>query len=128
MHGYAQSGRRRCRSLIASNPLSTQDDVAATLVAHCQIATFAIKGEDHKTYFQHVQSALAHKPMITIDDGADFVATILSEQKQFIPNLIGGTEETTTGVVRLRRLWSTQKGVLNFPFISVNDAQHQAFL
>lgn len=111
--------------LCASNPLSTQDDVAATLVDHYQIATFAIKGEDNKTYYKHIQSALAHKPMITMDDGADLVSTILSEQKQLIPNLIGGTEETTTGVIRLRSM--AQKGVLKFPVISVNDASTKHF-
>lgn len=111
--------------LCASNPLSTQDDVAATLVDHYQIATFAIKGEDNKTYYQHIQSALAHKPMITMDDGADLVSTILSEQKQLIPNLIGGTEETTTGVIRLRSM--AAKGVLKFPVISVNDASTKHF-
>jgi adenosylhomocysteinase len=111
--------------LCASNPLSTQDDVAATLVDHYQIATFAIKGEDNKTYYKHIQSALAHKPMITMDDGADLVSTILSEQKQLIPNIIGGTEETTTGVIRLRSM--AQKGVLKFPVISVNDASTKHF-
>ncbi|TAK09437.1 MAG: adenosylhomocysteinase, partial [Candidatus Manganitrophaceae bacterium] len=111
--------------LCASNPLSTQDDVAATLVDHYQIATFAIKGEDNKTYYKHIQSALAHKPMITMDDGADLVSTILSDQKQLIPNLIGGTEETTTGVIRLRSM--AQKGVLKFPVISVNDASTKHF-
>ena len=111
--------------LCASNPLSTQDDVAATLVDHYQIATFAIKGEDNKTYYKHIQSALAHKPMITMDDGADLVSTILSDQKQLIPNLIGGTEETTTGVIRLRSM--AAKGVLKFPVISVNDASTKHF-
>lgn len=111
--------------LCASNPLSTQDDVAATLVDHYQIATFAIKGEDNKTYYKHIQSALAHKPMITMDDGADLVSTILSEQKQLIPNIIGGTEETTTGVIRLRSM--AEKGVLKFPVISVNDASTKHF-
>ena len=111
--------------LCASNPLSTQDDVAATLVDHYQIATFSIKGEDNKTYYKHIQSALAHKPMITMDDGADLVSTILSEQKQLISNLIGGTEETTTGVIRLRSM--AEKGVLKFPVISVNDASTKHF-
>jgi len=111
--------------LCASNPLSTQDDVAATLVDHYQIATFAIKGEDNKTYYKHIQSALAHKPMITMDDGADLVSTILSDKKQLIPNIIGGTEETTTGVIRLRSM--AQKGVLKFPVISVNDASTKHF-
>ena len=111
--------------LCASNPLSTQDDVAATLVDHYQIATFAIKGEDNKTYYSHIQSALAHKPMITMDDGADLVSLLHSEKKDLIPNIIGGTEETTTGVIRLRSM--AQKGVLKFPVISVNDASTKHF-
>lgn len=111
--------------LCASNPLSTQDDVAATLVDHYQIATFAIKGEDNKTYYKHIQAALAHKPMITMDDGADLVSTIHSEQKQLIPNIVGGTEETTTGVIRLKSM--ADKGVLKFPVISVNDASTKHF-
>ncbi|HEY5599376.1 MAG TPA: adenosylhomocysteinase [Candidatus Manganitrophaceae bacterium] len=111
--------------LCASNPLSTQDDVAATLVDHYQIATFAIKGEDNKTYYKHIQSALSHKPMMTMDDGADLVSTIHSEQKGLIPNIIGGTEETTTGVIRLRSM--AEKGVLKFPVVSVNDASTKHF-
>jgi adenosylhomocysteinase len=111
--------------LCASNPLSTQDDVAATLVAHLQIATFAIKGEDNKTYYKHIQSALAHKPQMTMDDGADLVSTIHSEHPGLIPTLIGGTEETTTGVIRLRSM--AKSGVLKFPVISVNDASTKHF-
>lgn len=111
--------------LCASNPLSTQDDVAATLVDHYQIATFAIKGEDNKTYYRHIQAALAHKPAITMDDGADLVSTIHSDQKQLIPDILGGTEETTTGVIRLRSM--AEKGVLKFPVISVNDAGTKHF-
>jgi adenosylhomocysteinase len=111
--------------LCASNPLSTQDDVAATLVADSQIATFAIKGEDNKTYYKHIQSALAHKPQMTMDDGADLVSTIHSDHPALIPGLIGGTEETTTGVIRLRSM--AKAGVLKFPVISVNDASTKHF-
>jgi adenosylhomocysteinase len=103
----------------ASNPLSTQDDVAAALVEE-GIPTFAIKGEDNKTYYRHILSALATKPQITMDDGADLVTTILTERKELIPNVLGGTEETTTGVIRLRSM--AKDGVLQFPVISVNDA------
>ena len=104
--------------LCASNPLSTQDDIAATLVADYQIATFAMKGEDNKRYYQHLDAALAHNPVITMDDGADLVSKIHSSKKQFA--VMGGTEETTTGVIRLRSM--AEKGVLKFPVISVNDA------
>ncbi|MEK7285697.1 MAG: adenosylhomocysteinase [Nitrospirota bacterium] len=104
--------------LCASNPLSTQDDIAATLVADYQIATYAIKGEDNKRYYQHLEAALAHNPVITMDDGADLVSQIHSSKKKF--SVIGGTEETTTGVVRLRAM--AEKGILKFPVISVNDA------
>jgi adenosylhomocysteinase len=104
--------------LCASNPLSTQDDIAATLVADYQISTFAIKGEDNKRYYQHIEAALSHNPMVTMDDGADLVSTIHNSKKKFA--VIGGTEETTTGVIRLRSM--AAKGVLKFPVISVNDA------
>jgi adenosylhomocysteinase len=104
--------------LCASNPLSTQDDIAATLVADYGISTFAIKGEDNKQYYKHLEAALAHNPVITMDDGADLVSMIHSSKKKFA--VIGGTEETTTGVIRLRSM--AEKGVLKFPVISVNDA------
>jgi adenosylhomocysteinase len=104
-----------------SNPLSTQDDVAAALVKHYGIATHAIKGEDHKTYYKHIQSAVNHKPQITMDDGADVVSTLMKEYPQYIDGVIGGSEETTTGVVRLRAM--EKDGVLPYPIISVNDAQ-----
>jgi adenosylhomocysteinase len=104
----------------ASNPLSTQDDVAAALVKEYGIPTFAIKGEDNKTYYSHILSALEARPQITMDDGADLVTTILTERKDQIPDVIGGTEETTTGVIRLRSM--AKDGVLKFPVISVNDA------
>lgn len=106
--------------LCASNPLSTQDDVAASLVKDYGIPTFAIKGEDHETYYGHILSALAHKPQMTMDDGADLVTTILTKRQELIPGIIGGTEETTTGVIRLRSM--AKDGVLKFPIIAVNDA------
>jgi adenosylhomocysteinase len=104
----------------ASNPLSTQDDVAAALVKEYGIPTFAIKGEDNTTYYNHIIAALDNKPQITMDDGADLVTMILTERKDLIPNVIGGTEETTTGVIRLRSM--AKDGVLKFPVVSVNDA------
>jgi adenosylhomocysteinase len=109
----------------ASNPLSTQDDVSASLVEHYQIPVFAIKGEDNDTYYSHISSALDHNPMITMDDGADLVCSIHSERKELIPNIIGGTEETTTGVVRLRSMEANK--VLMFPLVAVNDANTKHF-
>ncbi|HGE69312.1 TPA: adenosylhomocysteinase [Candidatus Poribacteria bacterium] len=109
----------------ASNPLSTQDDASASLVEHHQIPVFAIKGEDNDTYYSHIRSALEHKPMITMDDGADLVCTIHSEKQDLIPNIIGGTEETTTGVIRLRSMEANN--VLMFPLIAVNDANTKHF-
>ncbi len=104
----------------ASNPLSTQDDVAASLVVHDEIPVFSIKGEDRDTYFKHIHQALDHKPQITMDDGADLVSTIHSEKRDLMNTIIGGTEETTTGVIRLRSM--AQQGVLGYPIIAVNDA------
>ena len=104
----------------ASNPLSTQDDVSAALVQEYGIPAFAIKGEDNPTYYRHITSALAHAPHITMDDGADLVTCILTERRDLLPQVIGGTEETTTGVIRLRSM--AKEGVLKFPVISVNDA------
>ncbi len=106
--------------LCASNPLSTQDDVAASLVAHDEIPVFAIKGEDKETYYRHIHAALAHKPQITMDDGADLVSIVHSERKELLADIIGGTEETTTGVIRLKSM--AQKGVLQYPIVAVNDA------
>ncbi|MBI1748797.1 MAG: adenosylhomocysteinase [Acidobacteria bacterium] len=106
--------------LCASNPLSTQDDLAAALVKYYDIPVFAIKGEDNQTYYRHLISALEHKPQITMDDGADLVTTVLKEKRELIDTMIGGTEETTTGVIRLRSM--AKEGVLKFPVISVNDA------
>ena len=111
--------------LCASNPLSTQDDVAAALVQHYGVATFAIKGEDNDTYYQHILSALEHKPNFTMDDGADTVGIIHTEKRELIENIIGGTEETTTGVIRLRAM--AKDGVLAYPIVAVNDAQTKHF-
>jgi adenosylhomocysteinase len=108
-------------ALCASNPLSTQDDVAASLVKDHGIPVFAIKGEDHKTYYKHIASVLSIKPQVTMDDGADLISTIHSKRKELAGDVMGGTEETTTGVIRLRSLES--KNMLKFPVIAVNDAQ-----
>jgi adenosylhomocysteinase len=107
-------------ALCASNPLSTQDDVAASLVKYLRIPVFAIKGEDNKTYYKHIKSTLALKPQITMDDGADLVSTLHKGEKGLIKNIIGGTEETTTGIIRLRAM--ADKGVLQYPIIAINDA------
>ncbi len=111
--------------LCASNPLSTQDDVAASLVKDYKIPVFAIKGEDNKTYYSHINSALDIKPNITMDDGADLVSTIHGKRRNLVRNLLGGTEETTTGVIRLRSL--ERKKMLLFPLIAVNDADTKHF-
>ncbi len=107
-------------SLCASNPLSTQDDVAASLVKNSGIATFAIKGEDHKTYYRHIMDALSVRPQITMDDGADLVSVLHTKKRNLLKEVIGGTEETTTGVIRLRAM--AEDGVLEYPIIAVNDA------
>jgi adenosylhomocysteinase len=112
-------------SICASNPLSTQDDVAASLVKHDKISVFAIKGEDNETYYKHINAVLDTKPMMTMDDGADLVSTIHSERTDLIKNIIGGTEETTTGVIRLRSM--AEKKVLKFPVVAVNDADTKHF-
>jgi len=106
--------------LTASNPLSTQDDVAAALVKYYGVPVFAIKGEDNKTYYRHIHQALGHTPHITMDDGADLVCTIHSERKELLSSVLGGTEETTTGVIRLKSMANAQ--VLHYPIIAVNDA------
>src|SRR5512133_4119986 len=106
--------------LTASNPLSTQDDVASALVSLYEIPTFAIKGEDNVTYYKHLQAALDHKPNMTMDDGADLVSTLHKERRELLSTIVGGTEETTTGVIRLRAM--AADGALNFPIIAVNDA------
>jgi adenosylhomocysteinase len=106
--------------LCGSNPLSTQDEVAASLVKDYGIPTYAIKGEDNATYYSHIAAALDHKPQITMDDGADLVTQLLTKRTDLLKNVIGGTEETTTGVIRLRAM--AKDGTLKFPVIAVNDA------
>lgn len=106
--------------LCASNPLSTQDDVAASLVRDYNIATFAIKGEDNDSYYSHILSALDHKPHLTMDDGADLVTIALTKRQDVVDGIIAGTEETTTGVIRLRAM--AKEGALKYPIIAVNDA------
>ncbi len=110
--------------LCASNPLSTQDDAAAALVEY-GLPTFAIKGEDNKTYYKHIISALDHKPQLTVDDGADLVSTAHREKTRLLADIIGGTEETTTGVIRLRNM--AKVGKLKYPIIAVNDAKTKYF-
>lgn len=107
--------------LTASNPLSTQDDVAAALVKHYGIPVFAIKGEDNRTYYRHINQSLDHSPHITMDDGADLVCTIHSKKKELVSGILGGTEETTTGVIRLKSM--ARAKVLRYPIIAVNDAK-----
>jgi adenosylhomocysteinase len=106
--------------LCASNPLSTQDDVAACLVRDYAVPVFAIKGEDNDTYYQHLNAALDHKPHLTMDDGADLVTTVLTKRTDILGDVMGGTEETTTGVIRLRAM--AKEGILKYPIIAVNDA------
>ncbi|MEK7509742.1 MAG: adenosylhomocysteinase [Patescibacteria group bacterium] len=107
--------------LCASNPLSTQDDVAAALVQEYGIPVFAKKGEDRKTFFSHIEAVLAQKPNLTMDDGADLVSTLHAKRKELITHMYGGTEETTTGVIRLRAM--AKAGALKFPVVAVNDAK-----
>ena len=111
--------------LCASNPLSTQDDVASSLVKDYNIPTYAIKGEDNATYYAHLSAALDHKPQITMDDGADLVTQLLTKRSDLLQGVIGGTEETTTGVIRLRAM--AKDGTLKFPVIAVNDALTKHF-
>jgi len=106
--------------LTASNPLSTQDDVAASLVTHFEIPVYAIKGESNAVYYKHINAALDYAPQMTMDDGADLVSVLHKERRDLLPGVIGGTEETTTGVIRLRAM--AADGALNFPVIAVNDA------
>jgi len=112
-------------ALCASNPLSTQDDVAASLVKNSKIKVFAIKGEDNKTYYRHINSVLSTKPRITMDDGADLVSTLHSSRKELLDRIYGGTEETTTGVIRLKSM--EKNGVLFYPILAVNDAKTKHF-
>ncbi|MFH1096159.1 MAG: adenosylhomocysteinase [Candidatus Desantisbacteria bacterium] len=111
--------------ICASNPLSTQDDVAASLVTHFNIPTFAIKGEDNETYYKHLNKVLDLKPHMTMDDGADMVSAIHKTRQELLEGIIGGTEETTTGVIRLKAM--AKEGVLKYPIIAVNDAMTKHF-
>ena len=111
--------------LCASNPLSTQDDAAASLVADYGISVYAIKGEDNETYYAHLRAALDHKPQMTMDDGADLVTMLLTKRPEQVKDVIAGTEETTTGVIRLRAM--AKDGTLKYPVIAVNDAQTKHF-
>ena len=111
--------------LTASNPLSTQDDVAASLVSHDEIPVYAIKGEDNVVYYKHIHAALDHKPHMTMDDGADLVSTLHKERRDLLEFVVGGTEETTTGVIRLRAM--AADNALKFPIIAVNDAMTKHF-
>lgn len=111
--------------LTASNPLSTQDDVAASLVNHYEIPTYAIKGEDNVTYYKHIRAALDHHPHMTMDDGADLVGTLHKERRDQLASVLGGTEETTTGVIRLRAMAADK--ALAFPVVAVNDAMTKHF-
>src|ERR671938_888380 len=106
--------------LCASNPLSTQDDVAAALVEHFEVSVFAIKGEDNDTYYQHIEAAVDHKPQLTMDDGADVIGVLHSHRREQLGDILGGMEETTTGVIRLKAL--ERDGALGFPGIAGNDA------
>jgi len=111
--------------LCASNPLSTQDEVAASLNRDFNIPTYAIKGEDNQTYYSHLGAALEHRPQFTMDDGADLVTMLLTKRTDLVPNVIAGTEETTTGVIRLRAM--AKDGTLKYPIVAVNDAQTKHF-
>jgi adenosylhomocysteinase len=111
--------------LCASNPLSTQDDVAASLVVNDQVEVFAIKGEDRGTYYKHIHSVLDHRPQMTLDDGADLVGTLHTDRKDLLDGVMGGTEETTTGVIRLKSM--AEKSVLRYPILAVNDAKTKHF-
>src|SRR5436309_13824024 len=106
--------------LCASNPLSTQDDVAAALVEEYGIAVYAIKGEDNDTYYRHIEAAVDHRPHLTMDDGADVIGVLHSHRREQLGDILGGMEETTTGVIRLKAL--ERDGALGFPVIAVNDA------
>src|SRR3979409_151400 len=111
--------------LCASNPLSTQDEVAASLNRDFNIPTYAIKGEDNQTYYSHLSAALEHKPQFTMDDGADLVTMLLTKRTDLVPNVIAGTEETTTGVIRLRAM--AKDGTLKYPIVAVNEAMPKHF-
>jgi adenosylhomocysteinase len=112
-------------TLCASNPLSTQDATAASLALNDGISVYAIKGEDTKTYYRHILQALAVKPHVTMDDGADLVSVIHTEKREYLKEIVGGTEETTTGVIRLQAM--AEKGVLEYPIVAVNEAKTKHF-
>lgn len=112
-------------ALCASNPLSTQDDVAASLIKDYQIPVFAVRGEDNELYYEHINAVLDIEPHITMDDGADLVSTLHKSRRELIDNMIGGSEETTTGVIRLRSM--EENGVLAYPIVAVNDAETKHF-
>ena len=112
-------------TLCASNPLSTQDDVAAALVEKYGIPTYSIKGEDNETYYKHIHAALDKEPQVTLDDGADLVTTLHTERQELMSNIIGGTEETTTGVIRLEAM--AKEGKLKYPIVAVNEADTKHF-
>jgi adenosylhomocysteinase len=112
-------------ALCASNPLSTQDDTAAALVADDSISVYAIKGENRKTYYTHILQALSLGPHVTMDDGADLVSVTHTKRREYLKNIVGGTEETTTGVIRLRAM--AEKGVLRYPIVAVNEAKTKHF-
>ena len=107
-------------ALCASNPLSTNDAVAAALASHHAVKTYAIRGEDNETYYEHIEAALDHRPQLTMDDGADLVSVLHKSRRDQLPEVIGGTEETTTGVIRLRAM--AGHGVLAYPIVAVNEA------
>ena len=111
--------------LCASNPLSTQDEVAASLVANDEIPVYAVKGEDNKTYYQHLNAALDHRPQMTMDDGCDLVSLLHKERPNQVADVIAGTEETTTGVIRLRAM--VKDGALKYPVLAVNDSMTKHF-
>src|ERR671923_2353024 len=111
--------------LCASNPLSTQDDVAAALVEEYDISVFAIKGEDNDTYYRHIEAAVDHKPQLTMDDGADVIGVLHSARREQLGDILAATEETTTGVIRLKAL--ERDGALGFPVVAVNDAKTKPF-
>jgi adenosylhomocysteinase len=123
MHLLAEGGADVV--LTASNPLSTQDDVAASLVSHYEIPVYAIKGEDNTTYYKHIEAALDHQPHLTMDDGADLVSTLHKSRRELLETVVGGTEETTTGVIRLKAM--AHDGALEFPVVAVNDAMTKHF-
>jgi len=106
--------------LCASNPLSTQDDVAAALVSEYGIPVFAICGEDNETYYRHIHQAIEHKPQLTMDDGADVVATLHKDRRDLLEGIVGGTEETTTGVIRLKAM--AKDGALGYPIVAINES------